>query len=122
MNQPSSKNTPKEVYGEAGLIYIRYNAEVEEKPNGRKKIGGKRPLFSKITKQIEYKAGAGKFYSLLMGREFQKGKFVVLLDFDNKVENESQSGMDLAKKLKMDQYKAHQSKRRPREGFITYFM
>ena len=120
MTQPSSKNTPKQVYGEANLIYIRYNAEVGEKPNGQK-IGGKRPPFSKITKQIEYKAGAGKFYSLLMGREFQKGKFVILLDFDNKVENESQSGMDLAKKLKMDQYKAPKQKR-PREGYITYFM
>ena len=106
MNQPSATTTPKKIYGEAGLIYIRYNAEIEVKENGQKKIKGTRPPFSKIQKQIEYKAGAGKFYSLLMGREIKPGRFVILLDFDNKVEGESRSGLDLAKKLKMDNYNA----------------
>ena len=106
MNQSSIATTPQEIYGEAGLIYIRYNAEIEVKENGQKKIKDTRPPFSKIQKQIEYKAGAGKFYSLLMGREIKPGRFVILLDFDNKVEGESRSGLDLAKKLKMDNYNA----------------
>ena len=57
-------------------------------------------------KQVEYKADAGSYYSLLMGREYKPGRFVMLLDFDNKVEGETQSGMDLAEKLNMDQYNA----------------
>ena len=55
--QPTNANTRKvkisDLYGEAGLIYIRYHAEIEEKENGQKKIKGKRPPFSKIMKQIE---------------------------------------------------------------------
>ena len=45
MNQPSATTTPKKIYGEAGLIYIRYNAEIEVKENGQKKIKGTRPPF-----------------------------------------------------------------------------
>ena len=57
-------------------------------------------------KQIEYKADAGSYYSLLMGREYKPSRFVMLLDFDNKVEGETRSGVDLAEKLNMDQYNA----------------
>jgi hypothetical protein len=98
--------TPAKLYGEAGLLYIRYHAKIETKPNGQKKVGGTRPAFSKITKQIEYQQDAGKYYSLLMGREFKPGRWVLLLDFDNKVEGDSRNGLELISKLKMDQYNA----------------
>ena len=79
MIQPTTAKTlkPSEIYGQAGLIYIRYHAEIEDKATGQKKIGGKRPAFSKIAKQIKYEAGAGRYYSLLMGREFKPGRFAV---------------------------------------------
>ena len=41
-----------------------------------------------------------------MGREYQPGKWAVLLDFDNKADDASKSGLDLMKMLNMDQYKA----------------
>ena len=65
------KNKISQIYTEAGLIYIRYDAEIETKCNGQQKIGGKRtgcPTFSKLEKQPEDQKG--KYYSLLMGREF----------------------------------------------------
>ena len=31
--------TPAKLYGEAGLIYIRYHATIESKPNGQKRWG-----------------------------------------------------------------------------------
>ena len=99
-------STVGRVYQEAGLIYIRYHAEIETKPNGQKKIGGSRPCFSKIEKQIKYGTGDGRYYSLLMGREFQPGKFVVLLDFDNKAEGETRNGMELAEILNLDRFDA----------------
>ena len=104
---PKLLMTASALYEQEGLIYIRYNAPIEEKAKGQKKIGGgSRPAFSKITQQIQYERGAGKYYSLLMGREFQPGRFVILLDFDNKVEGESKNGLDLVENLNMDQYKA----------------
>ncbi|MFM7981936.1 MAG: hypothetical protein ACKPKO_21715, partial [Candidatus Fonsibacter sp.] len=84
--------SPAEIYGDAGLIYIRYHAQIESKPNGQKKIGGSRLAFSKITKQIDYESGSGQYYSLLMGRQFKPGRWSVLLDFDNKSDDASQSG------------------------------
>jgi len=98
--------TLKQIYAEAGLTYIRYDGVIESKPNGQKKIGGGRPKFNKIEKQIKYKKGDGKYYSLLMGREFKEGRWVVLLDFDNKEDDNSKSGMELAKMLNMDDYEA----------------
>ena len=54
--QPTNANTRKvkisDLYGEAGLIYIRYHAEIETKSNGQKKIGGNRPSFSRIGRQF----------------------------------------------------------------------
>ena len=41
-----------------------------------------------------------------MGREYQPGKFAVLLDFDNKAEANSKSGLELMAKLLMDKYNA----------------
>ena len=49
--------TLTQIYGEAGLTYIRFDGVIETKPNGQKKIGGSRPKFSKIEKQIKYKKG-----------------------------------------------------------------
>ena len=74
----TSKLSPAKIYGDACLIYIRYHAHIETKPNGHKKIGGSRPQFSKITKQIDYERGSGKYYSLLLGREFKPGRWSIL--------------------------------------------
>jgi hypothetical protein len=41
-----------------------------------------------------------------MGREFKPGRFAVLLDFDNKADETSKSGLDLMDLLDMDQYDA----------------
>ena len=89
-------------------MYIRFDAEIDNKPNGQKKIGGRRSCvaFSKLEKLPEYKKGDGKFYSLLMGREFKPGRFAVLLDFDNKADDNNKSGLELSDLLNMDQYKA----------------
>ena len=96
-NTTTSKLSPAKIYGDAGLIYIRYHAQIENKPNGHKKIGGTRPAFSKIKEQIKYSSKSGDYYSLLMGREFKPGQWSILLDFDNKADEASQSGLDLVK-------------------------
>ena len=105
MMQPKTK-TLNELYKDSGLIYIRYHARIEEKPNGQKKIGGNRPAFSKIQQQLPYKKGDGEYFSLLMGREYKPGRWAVLLDFDNKEDENCKSGLELAKLLNMDQYGA----------------
>ncbi|MFM7978807.1 MAG: hypothetical protein ACKPKO_05775, partial [Candidatus Fonsibacter sp.] len=101
---------PAQIYGEAGLIYIRYHAQIETKPNGQKTIGGSPPALSKNTKQIDYTSGSGNYYSLLMGRQFKPGCWPVLLDFDNNADDASQSGIDLINKLNMDPYDAPKQK------------
>ncbi|MFM7978047.1 MAG: hypothetical protein ACKPKO_01915, partial [Candidatus Fonsibacter sp.] len=53
----TSKLPPAKIYGDAGLIYIRHHAQIETKSNSQKNIGGSRPAFSKITKQIDYEPG-----------------------------------------------------------------
>ncbi len=60
-NIPSitSKLSPAKIYGDAGLIYIRYHAQIETKPNVHEKIGGTRPAFSKIKEQINYSSKSG---------------------------------------------------------------
>jgi hypothetical protein len=101
----NTKMTYGKLYGEAGLMYIRFDAPIEDKPNGQKKIGhGRGPPYSKLETQPTYKNGDGRYYSLLMGREFKPGRFVILLDFDNKEDENSNSGLDLAEKLKLDSY------------------
>ena len=63
MIQPKSNalkiKTASQIYQEAGLIYIRYHADIETKSNGQKKIGGNRPCFSRIERQIKYGRGTG---------------------------------------------------------------
>ena len=98
----NSIKTYTQLYNEAGLMYIRYDAPIETKANGHKKIGaGRRPAFSKLEKQPEYGKGSGQFYSLLMGREYKPGRFVILLDFDNKQDEDSKNGLELIKLLKI---------------------
>ena len=106
----TTKYSPAQIYGYAGLIYIRSHAHIETKPSGQKNIGGSRPAFSQIKEQINYSSKSGDYYSLLMGREFKPGRWSILLDFDNKDDETSQSGLVLAKKLNMDQYDAPKQK------------
>ncbi|MFM7980843.1 MAG: hypothetical protein ACKPKO_16150, partial [Candidatus Fonsibacter sp.] len=112
--------SPAQIYGDAGLIYIRCHAQIETKPNGQNNIGGSRRAFSNITKRTDYTSQSGSYYALLMGREFKPGRWSVLLGFDNKADDASQSGLDLAKKLNMDQYEAPKRKI-PSGGFHYIF-
>ncbi|MFM7983282.1 MAG: hypothetical protein ACKPKO_28570, partial [Candidatus Fonsibacter sp.] len=47
---------------------------------------------------------------MLRGREFKPGRWSILLDFDNKADEASHSGLDLVNKLNMDQYNAPKQK------------
>jgi len=79
-SETHTKMTYSQLYGKAGLMYIRFDAGIESKPNGQKKIGhGRGPSYSKLEKQPTYKKGDGRYYSLLMGREFKSVRFVVSL-------------------------------------------
>ena len=94
-NQISKPSTSTKVYGEAGLIYIRAPFKVETREHGHKKIKANPfPNHAAIKKQITYNKDSGDYYSLLMGREFKPGRWVVLLDFDNKEEDGSRNGME----------------------------
>ncbi|MFM7988503.1 MAG: hypothetical protein ACKPKO_55240 [Candidatus Fonsibacter sp.] len=76
----AAKLSPVQIYGDARLIDIRYDAPIEAKPNGQMKIEGSRPAFSKITKKVDYSSRFGNYYSLLMGLEFKPGRWSILLD------------------------------------------
>ncbi|MFM7980760.1 MAG: hypothetical protein ACKPKO_15715 [Candidatus Fonsibacter sp.] len=97
ISKVAPKLSPAQTYGNAGLIYMRYHAQIESKPNGQNNIGGSRPAFSNITKHIDYTSQFGDYYSQLMGREFKPGRWSVLLDFDNKAVETTHSGLDLVK-------------------------
>ena len=100
----TTTTTYGKLYNESGLVYIRYEADIETKPNGQKNIKGKFPFsFSKLENQPSYSKGDGKYYSLLMGREFKPGRFVILLDFDNKQDENSKNGLELLETLKMNE-------------------
>jgi len=119
-NTTTSKLSPDQIYGDAGLIYIRYHAKIETKPNGDKKIGGSRPPFKGQQVQKKYGADSGDYYSLLMGHEFKPGRWSILLDFDRKSDETSQSGVVLKEKLNMDQYDAPKQKT-PSKGLHYIF-
>ena len=55
------KMTISRIYKESGIMFIRYDGKIETKSNGQKKIGGSRPAFSKMEKQVEYTSGSGRF-------------------------------------------------------------
>ena len=85
MSNQTSETKAARIYGDANLIYLRAPAKIETKENGQQKI--KASPFPKrigITKQPKYGSNAGEYYTLKMGTEFKPGRWVVLLDFDNK--------------------------------------
>ena len=57
-----------------------------------------------MEKQVEYISGSGRFYSLLMGREFKPNQYAILLDLDNKIKVDTKSGFELVNDLTLDQY------------------
>ena len=57
----TSSLTPEQIYGDAGLIFIRYDAEIVTKSNGDKKIGGARPPYKGQTEQKIYGPDAGDY-------------------------------------------------------------
>ena len=90
-------------------MYIRYDGKVEDRDNGQKKKACNRCAYSKMNEQVEYKVGSGKFYSLLMGRDFKPDQYAIFWDFANKVEGDTKSGFDFVDEVDMDQYDAPKS-------------
>ena len=46
------KPSPDQIYGDAGLLYIRYHVQIETKPNGQKNMGGALDRRSAISPNI----------------------------------------------------------------------
>ncbi len=90
----NSPTAPTEVFREAGRIHIEYCATVDTKPYGQRESNGKRPAYTKITKQLKYTEWSGDHYSIRMGREFQPGRWSILLDFDIEGEGALANGLD----------------------------
>ena len=99
-----------ELYKKSNLIYIQYDAKIVQRDYGAKKIEAiKYPSYSKITTQPDenYK----KYYSLLMGREYEPNKFLILLDLDAKETQESetepatQNGLKFIQLFNLDSYR-----------------
>ena len=123
--QPKFKLKPQpisidEAYQANNLMYIRFDGKIIKKPGGKKKIDGRRPAYSQLTEQKKYGKHAGRYYSLLMGREYQPGRYVMLLDIDNKTEGESLNGLQFMKLLNLDQYQAPKQST-PSGGFHYLF-
>ena len=83
----STINTTKNIniidrYKKSNLIYIQYEADIITKDDGKQKIKGYYPAYSKITRQPT--ENNKNYYSLLMGRQYELNKFLILLDLDNK--------------------------------------
>lgn len=116
--EKTTLNYIEKCYSKNKLLYIRYNAEIIEKDNGTKKIGGSRPAFSKITSQPKYTNG--DYYSLLTGREYQPDKYMLLLDIDNKTEEGTVNGIQLKKLLKLNSTNAPKQ-RTPSGGYHYLF-
>ena len=118
---PPPPTDPNErAYLEHGLLYVRYDAPIEVKADGKRKIGGRRPAFSKITKQPAYCPSDGRYYSLLMGREYQAGRYLMLLDVDNKDEEGTTNGLEFRRLLDLDRFGAP-TQRTPSGGFHYLF-
>lgn len=107
---PKTTNKPKtditKIYKQNNLIYIQYDAPIIENTSGQKKIGGgdKRPSYKYMTTQQKYDKGS--YYSLLMDREFQPGKYTILVDLDNKNDEKGESGLKLIDMFNLDKYNA----------------
>ena len=119
--KPQPKNIVQ-TYEANNLLYIRYRATIIDKGEGKKKIGpGSRPKnFPQIVKQIKYNDTSGKYYSLLMGKEYQPNRFVLLIDIDNKEEKGTINGIEFMNLLNLDQYNAPKQST-PSGGFHFLF-
>ena len=119
--KPQPKNIVQ-TYEANNLLYIRYRATIIDKGEGKKKIGpGNRPKnFPAIVKQIKYNDTSGKYYSLLMGKEYQPNRFVLLIDIDNKEEKGTINGIEFMNLLNLDQYQAPKQST-PSGGFHFLF-
>ena len=107
MSNQTSQTKAAQLYAEAGLIYIRAPSKIETRENGQNTIKANPfPNHAAIKKQLTYNKESGDYYSLLMGREYKPGRWVLLLDFDNKEEDGSKNGMELLQLLKMDSREA----------------
>ena len=121
MSLATKKTIYSQLYGQAGLTYIRFDAPVETKPNGQKKIGaGNRPAFSKIVSQPTYGKGDGRYNSLFVSREVKPCRFVLLLHFNNKQDEDSKNGLELIKLLRVDERGAPEQKT-PSGGYHYLF-
>ena len=119
--KPDPKPKPiDEAYQANNLMYIRFDGKIIKKPGGKKNIDGRRPAYSQLTKQPKYDKYAGRYYSLLMGREYQPGKYLMLLDIDNKTEGETLNGLKFMEMLNLDQYQAPKQST-PSGGFHFLF-
>jgi hypothetical protein len=110
----------EQTYVQNNLLYIRFDGKIIKKPGGKKKIDGRRPAFSQITEQPKYNKYSGRYYSLLTGREYQPGRFLMLLDIDNKEEPGTRNGIEFMNLLNLDQYKAPKQQT-PSGGFHYLF-
>jgi len=116
----NKKQTIDKTYQANELLYIRCRADIEVQESGKCKIGGNRPAFSKILKQPMYNCTSGPYYSLLTGREYQKDRFLILIDVDAKEEGETRNGLELMELLNFDQYGAPKQAT-PSKGFHYLF-
>ena len=104
-NQAQTQNHST-LYNGAGLIHVKALSKVETPTNGQHKMKANPfPNHALIKEQPKYGPNSGDYYALLMGREFLPGRFVLLLDFDNK-DDGAVNGMQLIEKLNVDQYGA----------------
>ena len=58
----ASNLSPAQIYGDAGLIYIIYKAQIVPKSKGQKNICGSLPRLSTIMEQETYAADSGKCF------------------------------------------------------------
>jgi hypothetical protein len=78
MDEPIRRIAIDELYVEANLLHVRYDAPIVEKPSGQKNIGGSRPAYSKTVEQPIFDESSGGFYSLMMGREVSSNELTIL--------------------------------------------
>ena len=119
-NQTQITSIIEQTYAQNNLLYIRFDGRIMKKPGGKKKIDGRRPAFSQIAEQPKYNKHSGRYYSLLTGREYQPGRFLMLLDIDNKEEPGTRNGIEFMNLLNLDQYKAPKQQT-PSGGFHYLF-
>lgn len=80
-------------YEKNNLLYIGFDGKII-KSGTKKKIKGKYPSYSKIKIQEKYNT---TFYALLSGREFKTGQYLILIDIDNKSDDNTINGLEFVK-------------------------